>query len=255
VTNPFTPGGEDLLYRTGDRGRFRPGGILDIDGRIDAGVKVRGVRIDLGEVASVLAGHPGVAAAAAAVHDGPDGVAAVVGYVVVAADPIDPGELRARVERVLPGAAVPSQIVFLDRLPVTRHGKLDRSGLLKPIAAARPVPNSEGPQSVTESIVAGIWSELLAAGPFARDDNFFDRGGHSLLAARLLARLRTTCQVDLPLRSVFESATIRGLAALIDAQRPSTGSVEPGIRRVDRQLYREVVAERRPFAPPEGVER
>ncbi|MEO6236335.1 MAG: amino acid adenylation domain-containing protein [Vicinamibacterales bacterium] len=255
VTNPFTAGGDDLLYRTGDRGRFRPDGILEIDGRLDDGVKVRGVRIDLGEVASVLAGHPGVAAAAAAVHDGPDGAAAVVGYVVAAAGPLTPGELRARVERVLPGAAVPSQIVFLDRLPVTRHGKLDRHALVKPIAAAAPVATSEGPQSATERIVADIWSELLAAGPFGRDDNFFDRGGHSLLAARLLARLRTTCGVELPLRSVFESASIRGLAALIDSQRTATGPADAVIRRVDRQLYREAGPERRPLAPPEDVER
>ncbi|MGY0234388.1 amino acid adenylation domain-containing protein [Longispora urticae] len=200
----FVTLGGERFYRTGDRARWTRDGQLDFLGRIDGQVKVRGYRIELGEIESRLLGHPGVGGAVAAVRDG-----ALVGYVVGDAPHAD---LRAHLAATLPGHMVPTAFVTLDRLPLTRNGKLDRRALPAP---APPAPG-RAPATAAEDLVAGIWAEVLGLAHIGADDDFFALGGHSLLAVRVVARLRAA-ELDVPVRTLFAHPTVAGLAAEVEA--------------------------------------
>jgi hypothetical protein len=192
-------------YRTGDRGRWKPGGELEFLGRFDAQVKVRGFRIEPGEVESHLIALPGVREAFVTAA-GDDLVAYVTGQADVA-------DLRAELAARLPRQLVPTAWVRLDALPLTRAGKVDRAALPPPekAAAAERVP----PRGDAEHLVAGIWQDLLGVGPGAYDD-FFALGGHSLMATRVAARLRRAVSVEVPIRTIFERPTVAGLAAAVE---------------------------------------
>lgn len=212
--DPFAgPGAR--TYRTGDLVRWTADGELTFVGRNDDQVKVRGFRIELGEVETALARSPGVARAAAAVREDQPGDRRLVAYIV--ADPgvePDPERLRARLAAGLPAHLVPSMIMQVADLPLTASGKLDRGALPSPsqatTAASRP------PDTAREKFMVELFAAILGAEPPGVDDSFFDIGGHSLSAVRLLARIRKAVGVELTVRELFETPTAAGLARLVD---------------------------------------
>lgn len=215
-----TPQGRQRLYRTGDRVRWLPSGVLEYLGRADEQVKVRGFRIEPGEIVAVLRTHPGVRDAAVVAYEEPDEVR-LVAYVVTNSDSVD--ELRAMLAERLPAYMVPSAFVRLDALPLTPNGKLDKAALPAPVfdtAAAR----MDAPRTPEEQLLAAIWSQVLHLPQVGRSENFFALGGNSLSAMRLAARIREVFRVELPLRDLFETPTIAGLAErIVCARRESAG--------------------------------
>ncbi|HVR97637.1 MAG TPA: amino acid adenylation domain-containing protein, partial [Thermoanaerobaculia bacterium] len=213
VPDPFGGPG-DRLYRTGDLASVRGDGTLELQGRIDHQVKIRGFRIEPGEVEAVLAGHPAVReCAVVARQDGPGGVR-LVAYVVGEA-----GDLREYLRARLPDYMVPSAFISLEALPLTPNGKVDR----KALPAPETVSTSAASDSLdpTEELLAGIWAEVLGLGRVGLHDDFFALGGHSLLATQVMSRVRAVLGVELPLRSLFESPTIAGLARAVRESRES----------------------------------
>jgi amino acid adenylation domain-containing protein len=229
VPHPFSAAPGERLYRTGDLVRHRPDGALDFLGRADRQVKVRGFRIEPAEVEAVLAGHPQVReAAVVAVRGGADepGDERLVAWVV----PVDearplPAELRSWLGERLPPYMVPSTFALLQEMPATPNGKLDRAAL----TAVAPPPEAvfEAPRSPLEEIVAGAWAEVLKVERVGLHDHFFDLGGHSLLGAVLLSRLRTALGVDILLRAFFQEPTVAGLARLAESARLEQRGIAP----------------------------
>ncbi|GII01413.1 non-ribosomal peptide synthetase [Planobispora takensis] len=205
VPDPYGPPGA-RRYRTGDRARWRADGRLEFLGRLDGQLKVRGFRIEPGEVESRLLAHPQVGQAFVTARDGE-----LVAYVTGSADPAD---LREHLERVLPRQLVPTAWVRLDALPLTARGKIDRAALPEPAAA--PAPERVPPRDDAERLVAGIWEELLGVTGLGVFDDFFALGGHSLLATRVAARIRRATGVEVPIRTVFARTTIAALAAEVE---------------------------------------
>ncbi|HEV7509114.1 MAG TPA: amino acid adenylation domain-containing protein [Thermoanaerobaculia bacterium] len=208
------------LYRTGDLVRWRRSGDLEFLGRIDAQVKVRGFRVEPGEIETALMAHPRLSSAVVLAQREEAGGHRLVAYVVAAADAADPGvapepsELRDFLRRRLPEFMVPSAWVSLPALPLTANSKVDRKvlALLQP---DRPRSTGGVPRTPAERRIAGIFAELLGVEPVGLEADFFDLGGHSLLATRLVSRVRAVFGVELPLQAVFETPTVEGLAARI----------------------------------------
>jgi amino acid adenylation domain-containing protein len=206
------PGGR--LYRSGDTVRWRGDGELEFLGRRDGQVKLRGFRVELGEVEAAIRSAPGVAAAAAAVHRAADGPARLVGYAVPADGALSVEAVREHVAARLPEFMVPSALVALASLPLNVNGKLDRRALPPPAAA--PATAGRPPSGALERQVAAVWREVLGQEPAGADDDFFELGGHSLLATQVASRLRRQLSVEVPLRTVFEEPTVARLAAAVD---------------------------------------
>jgi amino acid adenylation domain-containing protein len=217
ITNPFTGDMGDVLYRTGDLGRYRSDGTLLILARLDQQVKIRGVRVEPEEVSAVLARHPEVRACAVIARQEGD-QAALVAFVVTGRDGVSASGLRAFLAERLPAAFIPSAFGFLDQLPLTPNGKLDRRALLAvDEQSGTPEQPYVAPRTPLESILAGIWTEVLGVAQVGVHDNFFELGGHSLLAAQVVARVRSALGVGLPLRALFETPTVAGVAPRIEA--------------------------------------
>jgi amino acid adenylation domain-containing protein len=237
VPHPFSEVPGERLYRTGDLARWLPEGKLEYLGRVDQQVKVRGYRIELGEIESVLLGQAGVRAAVVVAREEADGNKRLVGY-VVAEDPDEAAlvnELRSRLQEQLPAYMVPSVLMVLESLPLTANGKVDRKGLPAPHAeeAHRPY---EPPEGKIERVLAQLWQELLRVERVGRCNHFFDLGGHSLLATQLIARIRKSFRVELPIRDVFERSTLRELALAIEAREKAaafSASMSDQLRRLD----------------------
>ncbi|MEU7739320.1 amino acid adenylation domain-containing protein [Nonomuraea sp. NPDC049158] len=191
-------------FRTGDRVRLRPDGLLEFLGRVDEQVKVRGFRIEPGEVEHCLRAHPDVRQAAVVVRDGE-----LVAYVVG-----ETAELAEHVAGRLPPYMVPAHWVVLDALPLTANGKLDRGALPDPGRAAG--TDATPPRSDAEELVADVWAEVLGADKVGAFDDFFALGGHSLLAIRVAARLRAIAGVELPIRTLFARRTVAELARAVE---------------------------------------
>ncbi|HMN80094.1 MAG TPA: amino acid adenylation domain-containing protein [Burkholderiaceae bacterium] len=220
VADPFEPGGR--LYRTGDLVRRLADGSIDYLGRIDQQVKIRGFRIELGEIESVLARQPGVAQCAVIAREDRRGDKRLVAY-LVAQHPdaaASPRELRAELAMQMPSYMVPAAFVYLERLPLTANGKLDRRAL--------PVPGEDDAEAGSASAqpldeleleLQRIWQEVLSLRTVGPDDNFFDLGGHSLMAIRLLDAVAKATGQDLGLASMFRAPTVRSQAALLRARR------------------------------------
>ncbi|BDH12380.1 hypothetical protein HOK021_35590 [Streptomyces hygroscopicus] len=213
VADPFgAPGSR--MYRSGDLARWTADGRLDYLGRADGQVQLRGFRVELGEVAAVLAGHEDVSQAVAVVREDRPGDQRLVAYVVgVRADAPDPAALQEAAARSLPAYMVPSTIVPLDVLPLTVNGKLDRAALPAPDPVA-PAPGRT-PRSTVAEILCGLFAEVLGVDRVGVDDGFFDLGGHSLLATRLVSRMRAVLGAELSVRDVFEAPTVAGLLARV----------------------------------------
>ncbi len=210
VRDPFGP--EDArMYRTGDLVRWNAEGDLVFVGRNDDQVSLRGYRIELGEVEAAIRGVPGVARAAATVLDDVTGDRRLIGYAVP--EPggrLDPAAVRSAVAERLPQYLTPSQIVALDELPLTASGKLDRNALPAPTAAA--VQRHRGPRTAVEEVLARLFAQILGLPHVDIDDSFFDLGGHSLSATRLLGRIRSTLGRELSVGELFASPSVVGLA-------------------------------------------
>jgi amino acid adenylation domain-containing protein len=272
------------LYRTGDLVRRRPGGDLDFLGRIDHQVKVRGFRIEPGEIAAALAAHPAVAEAAVVVREaaispggqplgergpaslprrsgaGDPGDRRLVAFVVpppAAGADLDPAALRDHLRCRLPEFMVPAEIVPLAAMPRTPNGKLDRRALtamaqalpalasMASMAAAADRAGRAGRRTPTEELLAGIWSELLQVPSVAPGDDFFALGGHSLLAARVVARVRDLVGVELPVRCLFEAPALASRAARVDAARGAAPPASPVHRETRREPPRLSFAQER----------
>ncbi|MFJ2768447.1 non-ribosomal peptide synthase/polyketide synthase [Streptomyces sp. NPDC087300] len=211
VASPFVPGAR--IYRTGDVVAWRPDGAIDYIGRGDFQVKVRGFRIEPGEVEAALLAHPAVAQAVVVARESGGGDKRLVGYAVLdetAADGVDSDALRAFVAARLPEFMVPAQVVPLDALPVLSSGKLDRKALPEPEFTAGVY---RAPATPEEQILAGLFAEILGVDRVGVDDDFFGLGGHSLLATRLTGRIRAVLGAEVPIRTVFETPTVAALAA------------------------------------------
>ncbi|HEX7242090.1 MAG TPA: amino acid adenylation domain-containing protein, partial [Longimicrobiaceae bacterium] len=217
------------VYRTGDRARWTPRGELEFLGRADDQAKVRGFRVEPGEVEAVLERHPAVARAVAVVREDEPGERRLVGYVVPAegAAAPAPAELRAWLAERLPEHMVPSALVALDAFPLTPSGKVARRALPAPDGAA---DGGEyvAPRTPTEETVAAIWAGLLKRGRVGARDSFFELGGHSLLGTRVMSRLRDAFGVEVPLRVLFEAPVLAAFAERVDALRPVVSAPAEG---------------------------
>ncbi|MEO6195391.1 MAG: amino acid adenylation domain-containing protein [Thermoanaerobaculia bacterium] len=217
LANPFRPAGEDpddRLYRTGDLGRYRPDGEVEFAGRADQQVKIRGFRIEPGEIEAVLRGHPAVCEGVVVVRGEVE--KRLVAYLAPAAGAVPAAKLRAFLADRLPDYMIPAAFVWLDALPLTRTGKVDRRALPEP--AMEPPEGGTAPHTAVEELIAGIWGDLLEREPetIGVNDNFFDLGGHSLLATRALSRMRGALGVAVSLRTLFETPTVAGLAEEVE---------------------------------------
>ncbi|HVW20570.1 MAG TPA: amino acid adenylation domain-containing protein [Opitutaceae bacterium] len=217
VPDPFADAPGARLYRTGDLARWRPDGQLEYLGRADRQLKVRGFRIEPGEIEAVLASHPAVREAAVDVRRGPEGEAGLVAWVAPQAGGA-PGaaELRAWLEARLPAHFIPGQWALVPALPLTPAGKVDKAALPEP-DGVRGEPDAFA--SPLAELVAGAFAEVLGCGPVGPRDNFFELGGHSLAATRVLGRLREQAAPSLPLLALFEAPTPAALALRIAAER------------------------------------
>ncbi|HET7286890.1 MAG TPA: phosphopantetheine-binding protein, partial [Pyrinomonadaceae bacterium] len=202
------------LYRTGDLVRYLRDGTIDFLGRMDQQVKIRGFRIELGEIEAVLNEHAAVRESLVIVRDDALGEKRLVAYVVADSDTIV-NELRSWLRERLPAYFVPAIFIVLDKLPLTANGKVDRRALPAPEQSSSFTEDLVAPRTPEEEKIAEIWSDVLDIKPIGIETNFFDLGGHSLLATRVVTRIRETFGINLPLRVLFDSPTIAGVAAQV----------------------------------------
>lgn len=216
IRNPFTDDEHDLLYLTGDRGVYGADGLIEFRGRIDDQVKIRGVRVEPAEIAAVLQSCSGVAACAVVARDGGAGTILAAYVVLEKGTAEDAGMLHDFLAQRLPAAMIPSAFVFLDALPLTANQKLDRSRLPAPsnVRAAR-IRGYIAPRDAVELTLVQIWEELLDVRPIGVTDRFFEIGGHSLLALRLLFEVERRLRRKVPLPALFEEPTIEHLATVV----------------------------------------
>jgi amino acid adenylation domain-containing protein len=219
IHDPFGAEAGSRLYRTGDLGRFLADGNLEFLGRVDDQVKIRGARLELSEIEAVLREHPSVHAAVAAVA-GAEGDERLVGYVVPEGR-LDSSDLRQFARERLPDNMVPASFVFVDAIPLTPNGKVDRRAL-RAQAPLRPsaVRDYVAPRNAAEQTLAAIMAEVLKVERVGVHDDFFELGGHSLAAVQVIARVRRAFHVELPVRSLFTEPTVAGLCPeIVRAQR------------------------------------
>ena len=233
VPHPFSTKAGARLYRTGDLARYLPNGNLEYLGRADHQVKIRGFRIELGEIEAAIAQHPSIREAVVIAREDQPGNKRLVAYCVPRAQnassqtrnghPLSSDSLRDYLQKELPDYMIPSEFVMLETLPLTANGKVDR----------RALPSFDGnssdraatfiaPRDVLELRLAQIWEEILDRRPIGVRDDFFKLGGHSILAARLMARIQQLLRIDLPLVTLFKRATIEYLASLLRREQPAS---------------------------------
>jgi amino acid adenylation domain-containing protein len=251
VPDPFSGEPGARLYRTGDLARFRPDGQLEFLGRADHQVKVRGFRVELGEIEAQIAEHPDVREVAVVAYEAGPRDLRLAAYVVVGPHPPNPplpspphppGEgsgvrsLRAFLRDRLPEHMVPSSFTLLAAMPLAPSGKIDRRALPPPAPEEEASASPTALRTPTEELLAGIWAEVLGRTEIPSTADFFDLGGHSLLIGQVLARVRAAFGVELPVRAAFEARTLAALARRIDEELravPEGGPRRPGISRVD----------------------
>ncbi|HEX6292327.1 MAG TPA: amino acid adenylation domain-containing protein [Herpetosiphonaceae bacterium] len=260
IPHPFGQPGR-RLYRTGDRARYLPDGNIEFLGRSDHQIKLRGFRVEPGEIEAALRQHEAVRDVVVMVREDRPGDKRLVAYVVEQragamlvpfehgrtseqTDNREPGtptsELRTYLKDRLPDYMVPSAFVFLDALPLAPSGKVDRRALPMPEATRDATQTFVAPRTSVEIDIAGIWSEVLSVAQIGIHDNFFDLGGHSLLATQAIARLRARFQVELPVRALFEAPTIAELAVAI---------VQRQAAQLDQAVLAQMLAELNELSP------
>jgi hypothetical protein len=246
IQNPLHRDYPDPVYRTGDLGRWLPDGNAEFRGRRDQQVKIRGMRVEIEEVESALRRLDLVGEAAVAAHQYDDRDQRLVAYIVLSLrDGVEAyegtgdvagieGRLRSFLKELLPEHMIPTAFVFLDSLPRTSTGKLDRKALPRPELQRRTGRPFVAPRTTLESIIAGIWQDLLKVEGVGVEDNFFELGGHSILAMRAANRVREKCLTELPLPSFFESPTVAGVARYVEAARRESEEGPKMLRLLDR---------------------
>ncbi|MEU7861010.1 amino acid adenylation domain-containing protein [Nonomuraea sp. NPDC049141] len=231
LRDPFTTDPEARLYRTGDLGRWRADGNLELVGRADDQVKVRGFRVELGEVETAIMRHTGIAAAAAAVRRDETGRDRLVGYVVPAGDRApDLGELRAFLADIVPDPAVPSALVILDALPLTSSGTLDRRALPAPDRVERAADRYVPPRTHVETVLTAVWAEVLGVdqGGVGIEDNFFGLGGDSILGLQVVSRARRA-GLRLTAKQIFLHQTVADLATVVTVEDVPRAAAGPAV--------------------------
>ncbi len=224
IPDPFQADG-GRLYKTGDLVRYRPDGNIEFLGRSDDQVKIRGFRIELGEIEAALAEQPGVSDAVVSVREIQPGNKQLVAYVVGGAE-LTAEALREGLKAVLPDSMLPAAVVFLDRMPLSANGKIDRKALPEPDMAETAGNRYLAPETDTEKTLAAMWGEILGIERVGRHDDFFGLGGHSLLAAQLPFAVRKRFNIQLPLKRFFEMPTVAAQARLIDTGESGEGGVD-----------------------------
>ena len=225
LPDPFSPVPGGRLYRTGDVARWRPDGTLDILGRRDRQLKVRGVRVEAAEIEAALLEHSGVRAAAVIARPDVDGGPQLVAYVVPENGDQPPSDLPSFLADQLPAPMIPACVVALPELPLTSSGKLDRAALPEPAPLPSAADTYQPPRSATEEIVTGVWAAVLGLERVGIDDDFFQLGGHSLTAAQIVARLRAALDRPVALAEVLTARTPAELARRVDSLTAGVGGV------------------------------
>src|SRR5689334_607684 len=220
IPDPFDPGRR--LYKTGDLGRFLKNGDVEYRGRTDHQVKIRGSRIELGEVQSALDTHPDIRASIVLAQDDASGEKRLTAYVLSRGKRPSKRELRAYLSKKLPEFMIPASVVVLEEFPKTASGKVDRLSLPKPADVRE---DHVAPRNLTEEIVAGLLAEILKVDDISINDDFFELGGHSLLIPQVTARLNEMFAVNLPLRALFDNSKVGELAAAIESLRSTDRNV------------------------------
>jgi amino acid adenylation domain-containing protein len=234
VPDPFSGEPGARLYRTGDRVRWLAEGVLEFQGRVDEQVKVRGFRIEPGEIEGVLRRSEGVADCVVVAREDVPGEKRLVAYVV---GDVEAGVLREHLRRELPEHMVPAAFVPLERLPLTPTGKLDRKALPAPEYAAD-ADRYVAPRTEAERKVAAVWAEVLGVESVGAHDRFFDLGGHSLLLVRVQARLREAFGQPVPITHLFRYLTVSALAAALAAPAPEPDAASADDARVRSGRHR-----------------
>jgi len=219
LKDPFAAEPGARMYKTGDLGRWLPDGNIEFLGRNDFQVKLRGFRVELGEIEARLAQHPAVREAVVLAREDHPGDKRLVAYLVPADAQLTPDaeKLRAHLSATLPEYMVPAAYVSLDALPLTPNGKLDRNALPAPEADAYSTKTYEEPQGENEVLLARIWADLLNLEHVGRHDNFFELGGHSLLAITMIERLRQQ-HLRTDVRTIFTTSTLAELALAMNKE-------------------------------------
>ena len=258
VRNPFSNEPGSRLYRTGDIGRWLADGNLECFGRADDQVKIRGFRIELGEIEEVLRQHELVAQAAVSVCLDANAGPAMTGYVVPKGS-FSPDEIVSYLKTKLPKYMIPGQWVEIQELPLNTNGKVDKKLLPKPKPDELVSTEPLAPRNDVEVALVEIWKRLLNREQVGITENFFEAGGHSLLAVQLISILRTEFNLELPLVDIFDSTTIQSLAERIlkqskPAKRPiaRTQITEEEASQIARRFDEAFVEERGPFGGPNG---
>lgn len=244
------------LYRTGDLARYLSNGNIEFLGRIDHQVKIRGFRVELGEIETALIEDPAVREAVLVARDGSAG-RELIAYLVVDDEKREglARHLRADLKEKLPEFMIPAAFVFLDRLPLTPSGKINRRELPAPDLEALAGESSYEPaRTAAEQRLIEIWESVLRREPIGRNDNFFELGGHSLLATQLISRVRQSFEVELPLRALFDSPTLSDFASEIDRFQRDEPRERPRMIRLEAEERADSLLERINELSDEDVE-
>jgi len=233
IPHPYSLLPGDRLYQTGDRGRYLGDGTIEFLSRADHQVKLRGFRVELGEIEAKLSQHPAVRQAVVVVREAEPGQKSLAAYVVPAQE-ATASDLGQFLREKLPDYMVPATFVFLSALPLTPNGKIDRTALLAVDSSLERAPTYQPPRTPVEEALAGIWAQVLQQERVSIDANFFELGGHSLLATQVMSQVRSAFQVEVPLRSLFESPTVAGLGERIEAAIRAGQRAMPPIEPVPR---------------------
>lgn len=237
LTDPFASDAGARMYKTGDLGRWLPDGNVEYLGRNDFQVKIRGMRVEVGEIEARLMEHPSVREAVVTALEDTPGEIRLIAYYTASTlggadhEPLDSDELRSHLAAYLPGHMIPAAYVRLQSLPLTTSGKLDRKALPAPDAESYLSRSYEPPQGETESRLAAVWAEVLKLEKIGRYDNFFSLGGHSLYALQVVSRVRKAFNLDVPVSCCFQYPTIESLADAIEQLRAASQSNEQ-LRRI-----------------------
>jgi amino acid adenylation domain-containing protein len=222
VPDPFSSSGGERLYKTGDRARFRADGNIQFLGRVDHQVKIRGYRIELGEIETLLNEHEDVQECIVLAPGDGSGNRQLMAYVVTRAGALlSSHDIRSHLQKKLPDYMVPSIYAFLEAMPITANGKVDRRALPPPdISLYMDEGTFVAPRTEVEEKLAQIWAEVLGVNRVGVNDNFFELGGHSLFITQIVSRIRETFGVELPLQSFFQAPTVAGLALAVADSPP-----------------------------------